>query len=134
MDRDDYTDPSYTQPHVPPATPPVIDHNADARDAATRAMRNGDSDSSGSRPGSFPRGAEDEELQRHDAAHESEPGEGGDTIDPQSPDELDPDGGDSIDPQSPDEFDPDGGDIVEPGATPGEIEPAAPPETLLPPD
>ena len=119
MDRDDYTDETYTQPHVPPATPPVIDANADPDDAATLAMANGDSDSPGSRPGSFPRGAEDEELQ---------PG--------QTPDEFDPDGGgDTIEPQSPDEVVPDGGDTVEPGATPDETQPASTPvETPMPPD
>jgi len=119
MDRDDYTDETYTQPHVPPATPPVIDANADAGDAATLAMASGDSDYPGSRPGSFPRGGEDEELQ---------PGK--------TPDELMPDqGGDTIDPQAPDEFDPGEGDTVEPGATPAETEPASTPaETPMPPD
>ncbi len=119
MDRTAYTDVSYIQPHIPPATPPVIDHNADAGDAAILAMANGDSDSPGSRPSSFQRGAEDVELQ---------PGAG--------PDEVDPDGGgDIVEPQSPDEFDPDGGDIVEPGATPIEAPPPEnPAETPMPPD
>lgn len=118
MDRDDYTDESYTQPHIPPATPPVIDPQADAGDAATLAMVNGDSDYPGTRSSSFPRGAEDEELQ---------PGN--------SPDELDPDdGGDTVEPQSPDELDPGGGDTIEPDAVPDEISPAEPAETDLPPD
>lgn len=117
MDRNEYTDRNYTQPHVPPATPPVIDPNADPHDAATLAMVNGDSDSPGSRPGSFPRGAEDKELQPGGA-----------------PDEVEPDRGDTIDPSAPDEIDIERGDTVEPGATPDETRPAAPPETLLPPD
>jgi len=119
MDRDDYTDESYTQPHVPPATPPVIDADADPDDAATLAMANGDSDSSGSHTYGFPRGAEDRELQ------------GGGI-----PDELDPDrGGDTVEPQSPDEIDPGQGDTDEPGATPAETEPATTPaETPMPPD
>ena len=119
MDRHDYTDESYTQPHVPPATPPVIEANADPEDAATLAMVNGDSDSPGSPPYEFPRGGEDEELQP-----------GG------TPDELTPDeGGDTINPQAPDEVIPDGGDTVEPGATPDETQPDSTPiETPMPPD
>ena len=34
MERTQYADASYRQPNVPPATPPVIDSNADARAAA----------------------------------------------------------------------------------------------------
>jgi hypothetical protein len=119
MDRDDYTDATYTQPHVPPATPPVIDADADANDAATLAMANGDSDYSGSRAYRFPRGEEDEELQHGGEPDEVEPDEGGDTINPQSPDEVVPDDGDT----------------VEPGATPDEAEPGSTPvETPMPPD
>ena len=119
MGREDYTDETYTQPHVPPATPPVIDANADPDDAATLAMANGDSDSSGSRAYAFPRGAEDEEIQPDGAPDEVDPGEGGDTINPQAPDEIDPGQGDT----------------VEPGATPAETEPASiPAETPMPPD
>ena len=117
MDRDDYTDKDYRQPHVPPATPPVIDSHTDPADAATLTMPSGDRDSPGSRPGSFPRGQEDEELQP-----------GG------PPDEVPPDDGDIIEPGAPDEIETERGDTAEPGATPDEAEPAPPPETPPPPD
>lgn len=117
MDRANYTDQDYRQPHVPPGTPPVVDPNADPRDAARLTMVNGDSDSPGSRPGSFPRGKEDEELQPGGA-----------------PDEVTPDGGDVIEPGAPDEIEGEPGDTTEPGATPDEAEPAPPPETPPPPD
>ena len=37
----------YETPHVPPATPPTVDPKADAKDARTKAQRDGDSETDG---------------------------------------------------------------------------------------
>jgi len=111
MDRDNYTDETYTTPHVPPATPPVIDSHASAFDASHLANDNGDSDYSGTNEAGVDRGGEDDDIA---------PAE--------TPDEIVPDDGDIVEPVMPDEVgEPGGGDdFAEPGATPL--------ETPLPPD
>ena len=110
MAPDPVTDESYTQPNIPPATPPVIDPAASPEDAARLADVSGDSDRSGTRIASVDRGGEDEEIA---------PGD--------TPAEIAPDQGDVVEPAQPDEVRPDqGGDIVQPGAVPDGTE--------LPPD
>ena len=84
MDRNAYTSADYRQPHVPPATPPVIDSNADASDAALLTMDDGDSNAPGSKPAHFNRGREDDGL--FDGGDRDEPGK--------QPDEVSPDQGD----------------------------------------
>jgi len=118
MDRDQYSDETYTQPHVPPATAPVIDSRADPRDAITLANDNGDSDYSGTNQSDVDRGGEDDGISPAD-----------------TPDEIVPDGGDEVEPPQPDEFEPQEGDIDEPGEGGDTVRPGATPaETLLPPD
>ncbi len=95
MDRQDYTDESYERAHLPPATPPTIDPNADPLSAAELANDNGDSDYPG-RPG-------DDDIT---------PGD--------TPDEIVPDDGDPVEPTSPDEISIERGDHDNPGATPPE--------------
>ena len=131
MNRTHYADGDYRQPNVPPATPPVIDPGASARDAADLPDASGDSDAPGSRPAHFAHG-----RAGVNGAGDRERGHGGkgDEVDPgRTPDEVVPDKGDVIDPSAPDEIDVEQGDTIEPGSTPDEIKPAAPPETLLPP-
>lgn len=54
---------NYTMPKVPPATPPVIEANASAKDARDRADLEGDSDRSGAnKPASEP--ADEKESKR----------------------------------------------------------------------
>jgi hypothetical protein len=118
MDRDQYTDESYSQPHVPPATPPVIDTHASAHDAATLANDNGDSDYAGSRIASVDRGDEDEGISPADVPDEIVPNEG-DIVEPAEPDQIDTERPDDI-------GQPGGDDMAEPGRTPL--------ETPLPPD
>jgi hypothetical protein len=110
MDRNDYTSASYEHPHVPPATPPVIDRNASAEDAATLANDNGDSDDPGSKPAHFNHGRP-----------------GGDQIEPgRQPDEIVPGEGDTDQPgRTPDEVSPDQGDFDNPDSAPAEV-PAQP--------
>lgn len=140
MDRSRYADPDYRQPHVPPATPPVIDSNADPADAATLAMDNGDSDAPGSRPARFNRRREDAVAYDHGGeGHLLSGGAGRDRIDPgQQPDEIVPDrGGDDVPDPSPDEVAPGQGDFDRPDSSPVENPPppdAAPAETPPPPD
>jgi hypothetical protein len=109
MDRQEYTDESYSQPHVPPATAPAIDPNASPLDAATLAFENGDSDASGTNEASVDRGDEDAGISPSD-----------------TPDEIVPDQGDTAEPASPAEIEPQQDDTVSPSGIPG--------ETLLPPD
>lgn len=131
MDRSDYTDADYAQPHVPPATPPVIDPNASAEDAATLAMDNGDSHAPGSQPAHFHRGREDDYL--FDGG-----GDGGDTIEPgEQPDEIVPDEGDTDVPdRAPDEVSPGQGDFDRPDSAPVEMppQPGSTPGETPPPD
>ena len=136
MDRSDYTDADYSQPHVPPSTPPVIDSNADAHDAATLAMDSGDSDSPGSQPAHFDRGREDDVLfgQREGSAFAG----GGDRDYPgQQPDEVGPGFGDSDMPgRTPDEVAPGQGDFDRPDSAPSEMppQPGSTPGETPPPD
>jgi len=118
MDRDQYSDETYTQPHVPPATAPVIDSGADPRDAIELANDNGDSDYSGTNKSDVDRGGEDQGISPADTPDEVVP-DGGDQVEPAQPDEVEFEEGDQVDPAE-------GGDDVQPGATPA--------ETLLPPD
>ena len=130
MDRTDYTDADYRQPHVPPATPPVIDSNASADDAARLALDNGDSNAPGSQPAHFNRSREDDMLFADTSA-------GGDRDFPgEQPDEIVPDQGDTDVPErTPDEVAPDQGDFDRPDSSPSELPPqpgTAPMETPVP--
>jgi hypothetical protein len=118
MDRDQYTDESYAQPHVPPATPPVIDSAASGFDAAVLANDNGDSDYSGTHEASVDRGDEDEGISPADVPDEIVPDEG-DVVEPSGPAEIEIEREGDID-------QPGGDDMDEPGRTPL--------ETPLPPD
>ena len=111
MDRNDYSEKDYREPHVPPSTPPGIDPHADPAEAATLAMDNGDSDYPGSHEASFDRTMEDDSIK---------PGD--------TPDEITP--------EQPDEVKPKKGDVIEPGKSGDEKPPTAPstPEINLPPD
>jgi len=135
MDRSEYTNAGYDQPHVPPATPPVIDSAADAGDAATLADADGDSDASGSRPAHLDRSAEDAVDFDHGAqAHLQS---GGDRYNPgRQPDEVGPGQDDIAQPgRTPDEVAPDQGDFDSPGSTPAEMPPqpgSTPGETPAP--
>ena len=127
MDRENYTDESYAKPHVPPATAPVIDAQAEPRDAAELAHDSGDSDYPGTREASVERGTEDQALYSGPRDGNVEHGEGDEEIAPgDSPDELVPDEGDLARPTSPDEIEVEEGDTVNPGKVPD--------ETRLPPD
>ena len=114
MDRNAYTDADYRQPHVPPATPPVIDSNADASDAALLAMDDGDSNAPGSKPAHFNRGREDDGL--FDGGDRDEPGKQPDEVVPGKGDEDVPD-------RTPDEVSPDQGDFDTPDNAPSEVPP-----------
>jgi hypothetical protein len=118
MDRNAYTDADYLQPHGPPATPPVIDSNADASDAALLAMDDGDSNAPGSKPAHFNRGREDNGLFDGERA-------GGDQDEPgKQPDEIVPDkGDDDVPDRTPDEVSPDQGDFDTPDNAPAEVPP-----------
>jgi hypothetical protein len=138
MDRSDYTDAGYRQPHVPPATPPVIDSNADPDDAATLAMDDGDSHAPGSQPAHFNRGREDEALFDR-GSEEHLASNGGDRDYPgDQPDEVVPGEGDDYEPGgTPDEVSPDQGDFDRPDSSPIELPPqpdTGPIETPPPPD
>ena len=66
---------------VPPATPPVINDNASAFDAATKPMADGDSDFPGRAPDEIKPGQGD--FDRPDSSPEQEvPGQGGDVDQP----------------------------------------------------
>jgi hypothetical protein len=66
---------------VPPATPPVINPNASASDAATRPDREGDSDFPGRNPDEIE--PQQPDFDQPDRSPEQEvPGEGGDTVQP----------------------------------------------------
>jgi hypothetical protein len=139
MDRTAYADADYRQPHVPPATPPVIDANADAAEAATLAMDDGDSDAPGSQPAHFNRSREDEVAFDHGNEGHLLSGQGGDRDYPgQQPDEIVPGQGDTEVPErTPDEVAPDQGDFDRPDSSPIESPPQpdfAPPETPASPD
>ena len=118
MDRKAYTDADYRQPHVPAATPPVIDSNAVASDAALLAMDDGDSNAPGSKPAHFNRGREDGGLFDGERA-------GGDQDEPgKQPDEIVPDkGDDDVPDRTPDEVSPDQGDFDTPDNAPAEVPP-----------
>ena len=137
MNSTAYASDDYRQPQVPPATPPVIDANASARDAATLTKASGDSDQPGSRASNFNRGEEDEVLFDHGAQAHIDAG--GDQIEPgRQPDEIVPGQGDNDQPgRTPDEVAPGQGDFDRPDSAPQEA-PAqpdsAPLETPLPPD
>jgi hypothetical protein len=75
---------------VPPATPPVINDNANAIDAASRPDRQGDSDFPGRSPDEIQPGQGD--FDRPDRSPEQEvPGQGGDMDQPgQTPAETPP--------------------------------------------
>jgi hypothetical protein len=128
MDRTDYADTDYRQPHVPPATPPVIDSNASAEDAATLALDDGDSDAPGSQPAHFNREREDEAIFGEPGGDRDFPGE--------QPDEVVPGQGDSDWPErTPDEVAPGQGDFDRPDSSPQEMPPqpdTAPVETPAP--
>lgn len=86
----------YERARVPPATPPVIDRNADPEDAALRAMENGDSDFPGSRPAELPPGRDDR-------------------IEPTAPPEVEPTPDDNDQPDAaPDEVTPEQPDVIPP--------------------
>ena len=90
MDRDTYADADYRQPTGPPATPPAIDPNADAEDAAAYALDDRDGNAPGSQPAHFNRTREDEALFEGGSANSA--AEGGDEDLPgQQPDEIVPD-------------------------------------------
>jgi hypothetical protein len=135
MDRQDYTDADYRQPHVPPATPPVIDANADQEDAASLALDDGDSDAPGSQPAHFLRGREDEVA--YDHGNEGHLMAGGDRDNPgKQPDEIVPTRPDLDQPgRTPDEVQPGQGDFDRPDSAPAESPPqpdTAPVETPPP--
>jgi len=66
---------------VPPATPPVINENASAMDAATRPGRGGDSDFPGRNPDEIE--PQQPDFDRPDRSPEQEvPGQGGDFDEP----------------------------------------------------
>ena len=130
-----YSDASYRQPHVPPATPPVIDSNADSREAAELAIANGDSHAPGSQPAHFERGGEDEALFDHGRDRRIDAG--GDRDYPgEQPDEIVPGQGDPGVPEgTPDEVAPGQGDFDRPDSSPIESPPqpdVAPIETPPP--
>ena len=126
MDRQEYTDETYSQPHVPPATAPAIDPKASPLDAATLAFDNGDSDASGTNEASVDRGREDAGIAPGDTPDEIVPDQG-DTANPASPDEIGTEQPDVDNPgQGPDEIEPQHDDTASPSGIPG--------ETLLPPD
>ncbi|HYC82480.1 MAG TPA: hypothetical protein VEB68_11685 [Croceibacterium sp.] len=133
MDRSDYTDADYRQPHVPPTTPPVIDSNASAGDAATLALADGDSDAPGSQPAHFNRGREDETLFDHGNAGHLQSGGGDRDFPGEQPDEIVPGQGDDDWPErTPDEVAPGQGDFDRPDSAPQELPPqpdTAPVET-----
>ena len=137
MDRDAYTNASYDQPHVPPATPPVIDSAADANEAASLAMASGDSDSPGSHPAQFDRSREDAVDFDHGGAAHLQSG-GGSTYNPgKQPDEVGPGEGDSDQPgRTPDEVAPGQGDFDTPDKAPAELppQPGSTPGETPPPD
>ena len=101
---------SYSEPNLPPSTPPVIDGVADPAEAKDAPV-DGDDDVAGAHKASVDRGDEDVNIPAGD-----------------TPDEVRPDKGDTINPPSPDEVESEPGDIDNPGSTPDE----APPETLDP--
>lgn len=110
MDRDDYTDASYTRPHVPPTTAPAIDRNAVPHDAAAWAKNDGDSDYPGTHEASVRGGGKDANVAPGQGPAEIVP-DGGDRIEPAQPDEISP--------AQPDEITPDrGGDTAAPGRAP----------------
>ena len=138
MDRNPYADADYRQPNVPPATPPVIDPNADARDAAELALADGDSEAPGSQPAHFSRGREDDVTFDHGNAGHLLAGGGDGDYPGEQPDEIVPDQGDNDVPhRTPDEVAPGQGDFDRPDSAPQEM-PAqpdtAPVETPPPPD
>jgi hypothetical protein len=132
MDRNQYADADYRQPNVPPATPPVIDPNADAGDAEL-ALADGDSEAPGSQPAHFNRVTFDHGSEGHLLAGGGDGGYPG-----KQPDEIVPGQGDSDMPhRTPDEVAPGQGDFDRPDSAPQEM-PAqpdsAPVETPPPPD
>lgn len=135
MDRDTYADADYRQPNIPPATPPTIDANASAQDAAS-VFDNGDSDSPGSQPAHFNRTREDEVL--FDGGSANSTAAGGDEDFPgRQPDEIVPGQGDTDVPErTPDEVSPDQGDFDRPGNAPIEMppQPGSTPGETPPPD
>jgi hypothetical protein len=136
MDRSEYTNADYDQPHVPPATPPVIDSNASASDAARLADDDGDSDAPGSRPAHLDRSKEDEVDFDHGAQGHLNAGGDRDELG-QQPDEIVPGQGDNDVPsESPDEFAPGQGDFAEPDSAPSEVppQPGSTPGETPPPD
>ena len=73
MNRDQYTDEDYGQPHVPPTTAPTIDPKAEPLEAAELARDDGDSDSPGSSEASADRGDEDADIAPGNTPDEIEP-------------------------------------------------------------
>lgn len=138
MDRENYTDAGYRQPHVPPATPPVIAENADPEDAARLAFDDGDSDAPGSQPAHFVRGREDEVAYDHGNEGHLLSGGGGDRDNPgEQPDEIVPNDPDTDQPdEAPDEVAPGQGDFDQPGNVPVETppQPGTTPGETPPPD
>jgi hypothetical protein len=137
MDRTDYADADYRQPNVPPSTPPVIDANADADDAAALAMDNGDSNWPGSQPAHFNRGREDEALFDHGDVEHLSSGGGDRDFPGEQPDEVVPGQGDADWPErSPDEVAPGQGDFDRPDSSPTELppQPGTAPSETPPPD
>ena len=137
MDRSDYANADYDRPHVPPATPPVIDSAADARDAAILSDTRGDSDSPGSNPAHLDRSREDSVDFDHGSGQHLQSG-GGDRYDPGSqPDEVGPGQGDDAQPgRTPDEVAPGQGDFDMPDSAPAEMppQPGSTPGETPPPD
>ena len=125
MDRNPYADADYRQPNVPPATPPVIDPNADAGDAAELALADGDSEAPGSQPAHFSHGRDGGGSNR---GHQLSGG--GDRDYPgEQPDEIVPGQGDTDVPErTPDEVAPDQGDFDRPDSSPIEMPPQ--PDTM----
>jgi hypothetical protein len=136
MARSEYTNADYDRPHVPPATPPVIDSAADANDAATLAHGDGDSDAPGSQPAHLDRSAED--AVDFDHGNKEHIMSGGDRYNPgRQPDEVGPGQGDTAQPsQTPDEVGPGQGDFDVPDSSPAEMppQPGSTPGETPPPD
>ena len=104
----------YSNPHLPPSTPPVIDPNAEPVSAAELSGDRGDAEVDGEAMSSFDRSAEDAAIGAG----------GGDTDQPgKTPDEIVPDEGDTTRPTAPDEIEIERPDTDNPGQAPMETPP-----------
>ena len=105
----------YSNPNLPPSTPPVIDPAAEPLSAAELSGDRGDAEVDGPSKSSFDRSAEDAAI---GAGDKDEPGK--------TPDEVVPDEGDVTQPTAPPEIEIERPDTDNPGQTPL--------ETPMPPD